>query len=384
MPSGLLWATCNVGANAPEEYGDYFAWGETSPKDEYTEDNCSTYEKQINDISGNAQYDAARANWGGKWRLPTKSEMQELEDKCTWEWMTQNGVNGYKVTGPSGASIFLPATGDRSRSSLYDTGIGGYYWSSTPHESDANGAYKLSFHSGWRGYLYMYSSSRNYGYCVRPVLEDSSAEVKVKAELEKTRKALAEALDAAQPKEKTIKDGHEYVDLGLPSGLKWATCNIGARAPEASGDYFAWGEIKTKKSFSESGSLTYGKKKYSIEIAGNSQLDAARANWGGSWRMPTKYECQELIDKCKWEWVAVNRVNGYKVTGPNGNKIFLPATGYRLWSLRYLAGSNGYYWSSAPNGGDGNNAYYLYFDCDDHCMRSNLRYVGRSVRPVLE
>ena len=160
----------------------------------------------------------------------------------------------------------------------------------------------------------------------------------LKAELEKTKKALEDALKqketskpAAQPKEKTIKDGHEYVDLGLPSGLKWATCNIGARAPEASGDYFAWGEIKTKKSFSESGSLTYGKKKYSIEIAGNSQLDAARANWGGSWRMPTKYECQELIDKCKWELVTVNcvnGVNGYKVTGPNGNNIFLPATGF--------------------------------------------------------
>ena len=85
LPSGLKWATCNVGASKPEDFGNYYAWGETSPKDEYTEDNCSTYEKQINDISGNAQYDAARANWGGKWRLPTKSEMQELRYKCTWE-----------------------------------------------------------------------------------------------------------------------------------------------------------------------------------------------------------------------------------------------------------------------------------------------------------
>ena len=216
----------------------------------------------------------------------------------------------------------------------------------------------------------------------------SSAEVKaLKAELEKTRKALAEALDAAQPKEKTIKDGHEYVDLGLPSGLKWATCNIGARAPEASGDYFAWGEIKTKKSFSESGSLTYGKKKYSIEIAGNSQLDAARANWGGSWRMPTKYECQELIDKCKWEWVTVNGVNGYKVTGPNGNNIFLPATGYRFGSSLCDAGSDGSYWSSTPLDYNTINAYALGFSSDildmdylDYYDRS----IGHCIRPVSE
>lgn len=228
--------------------------------------------------------------------------------------------------------------------------------------------------------------------------KDSSAEVKaLKAELEKTKKALAEALEqieklknketgkpAAQPKEKTIKDGHEYVDLGLPSGLKWATCNIGARTPEASGDYFAWGEIKTKKSFSESGSLTYGKKKYSIEIVGNSQLDAARANWGGSWRMPTKYECQELIDKCKWEWVTVNGVNGYKVTGPNGNKIFLPATGYRDGSSLSYAGSSGGYWSSTPNESNANYAYYLYFSSVNHSMGNFNRYAGRCIRPVSE
>ena len=168
LPSGLLWATCNVGANAPEEYGDYFAWGETSPKDEYTEDNCSTYEKQINDISGNAQYDAATANWGGKWRLPTKSEMQELINECTWEWMTQNGVNGYKVTGPSGASIFLPAAGCRYGSSLTYAGSRGYYWGSTPHVSNSFSAYYLFFFSDIHGMCNYY---RYYGRSVRPVLE---------------------------------------------------------------------------------------------------------------------------------------------------------------------------------------------------------------------
>ena len=228
---------------------------------------------------------------------------------------------------------------------------------------------------------------------------ESSAEIKalqaevnaLKSELEKTKKALTDALKqketskpAAQPKEKTIKDGHEYVDLGLPSGLKWATCNIGAIAPEASGDYFAWGEIKTKKSFSESGSLTYGKKKYSIEIAGNSQLDAARANWGGSWRMPTKYECHELIDKCKWEWVTVNGVNGYKVTGPSGASIFLPAAGGLNRSTLYNAGSAGSYWSSTPDESDAGGAYYLRFSSGELYMHDYGRNCGRCIRPVSE
>ena len=82
LPSGLKWATCNVGASSPEDYGDYFAWGETSPKAEYTWENSVTYGEQMSDISGNAQYDAATANWGGSWRMPTKEQMEELVEHC--------------------------------------------------------------------------------------------------------------------------------------------------------------------------------------------------------------------------------------------------------------------------------------------------------------
>ena len=129
----VKWATCNVGATSPEDFGHYFAWGETSPKDEYTEDNCSTCGKQMSDIAGNAQYDAATANWGGDWRMPTKAEQEELLNNCTWTWTTQNGVNGYNVKGPNGNSIFLPAAGSR-KSSLYGAGSGGGYWGSTPYD----------------------------------------------------------------------------------------------------------------------------------------------------------------------------------------------------------------------------------------------------------
>ena len=163
----VKWATCNVGATSPEEYGDYFSWGETSPKAEYTEGNSLTYGKDMSDISG--IYDAATANWGGTWRMPTFDELNELRKRCTWTWTTQNGVNGYKVIGPSGASIFLPAAGGRSRSSLYDAGSCGFYWSSTPNDNEEDDeAGRLDFVGG-NQYVNYYS--RCYGRSVRPVVE---------------------------------------------------------------------------------------------------------------------------------------------------------------------------------------------------------------------
>ncbi len=164
----VKWATCNVGANKPEEYGDYFAWGETSTKSSYTSDNSKTYGKTMNDISGNSSYDAATANWGGSWRMPTRAEMQELKDRCTWTWTTQNGVNGYKVKGPNGNSIFLPAVGYRGGSSLNYVGGYGSYWCSTPDESSSYGACILCFYSSDH---VMYDYFRYDGRSVRPVLE---------------------------------------------------------------------------------------------------------------------------------------------------------------------------------------------------------------------
>lgn len=164
----VKWATCNVGASKPEDYGNYYAWGETSPKAEYAWVNSITYGEQMSDISGNAQYDAATANWGGSWRLPTKAELEELNNKCTWNWTTQNGVNGYKVTGPNGNSIFLPAAGFRGESSLYHAGGNGYYWSSTPYESGSRIAYYLDINSSGHGVFDFY---RCFGPSVRPVSE---------------------------------------------------------------------------------------------------------------------------------------------------------------------------------------------------------------------
>ena len=180
----VRWASYNVGANSPEEYGDYFAWGEISPKDDYT---LQTYQywtdydgdgylgadecAEFDDISGNPQYDAATANWGSFWRMPTAEEIVELRDRCTWDWITLNGVNGMRVTGPNGNSIFLPAASYRSEWSS-SVGSEGCYWVPTLFY-DINEAYSLCFKSeglysyidGWAlGYRY-------YGLSVRPVIE---------------------------------------------------------------------------------------------------------------------------------------------------------------------------------------------------------------------
>lgn len=171
-------------------------------------------------------------------------------------------------------------------------------------------------------------------------------------------------------------NGHEYVDLGLPSGLKWATCNVPINNPDAYGEYYAWGEIKPKSDYNESNSEVEG-------WEGNSQYDAATVNWGGTWRMPTKEELKELVDECTWEWMTHDNINGYKVTGPNGNSIFLPAAGYRYNSSLHNAGELGFYWSSTTDDKDYcKDVYFLGIDESGRYLASGAVFYGRSVRPV--
>ena len=177
-------------------------------------------------------------------------------------------------------------------------------------------------------------------------------------------------------------NGHDYVDLGLPSGLKWATCNVGASRPEDYGDYFAWGEIKTKSEYTDENSLTYGKD--IGNISGNSQYDVASAQWGSSWRLPILAEIEELEEQCTWKWIAIDGHKGYRVIGPNGNSIFLPAAGYRSYTNVYEQGSYGAYWSGTLFEGGSNNAYCLYFDDGGVGWSDHYRGYGHSVRPVSE
>ena len=185
LPSGLLWATCNVGADTPEAYGDYFAWGETQPKDTY---NWSTYQycngsyNTLTKYCNNSSYgyngftdnlttllpedDAAAANWGGNWRMPTKEEFQELYNNTTVTWTQQNGVNGRLFTASNGNSLFLPAAGFRSSSSLYNAGSRGRYWSSSLHTDGPREAWRLLFYSD---NCVVSIDIRYDGFTVRPV-----------------------------------------------------------------------------------------------------------------------------------------------------------------------------------------------------------------------
>ncbi len=187
LPSGLLWATCNVGANSPEDYGDYYAWGETKTKSEYSSDNYthrrsiihrftkynidSDYGNVDNLTTLTASDDAATANYGDKWRTPTAEEWQELRGDCEWTWIdnyNNTGVAGYEVKGSNGNSIFLPAAGGRNNDNLYDAGSYGYYWSSSLCSVFPGYAWGVYFGSG---YVYRDNNFRCCGQSVRPVCE---------------------------------------------------------------------------------------------------------------------------------------------------------------------------------------------------------------------
>ena len=383
LPSGTLWADRNVGADSPEDYGDYFAWGETEPKSTY---NWSTYKwcqgsndtmtkyctksnygtvdnKAVLDLED----DAAYVNMGKDWRMPTETQMSELKSKCTWTWTTQNGTKGYKVTGPNGNSIFLPATGYRNGSILGNAGSVGYYWSASLNESYPYNAWYLYFLSGYHGADY---SARYYGHPVRAVVSTVNEE----------------------PASVVNK-----VDLGLPSGTLWADRNVGADSPEAYGDYFAWGETEPKSTYNWStykwcrGSeetltkycyeSTYGTvdNKTVLDL----EDDVAYVNMGADWRMPTYDEQVELITKCTWTWTTLDGVKGHKVTGPNGNSIFLPAAGYRSDSSLIHAGSYGYYWSASLTESSPRGVLVLYFSSGYHESHGYYRYSGRTVRAVV-
>ena len=173
------------------------------------------------------------------------------------------------------------------------------------------------------------------------------------------------------------ENGHQYVDLGL--SVKWATCNVGTTKPEGYGDYFAWGETRSKSYYNGS-SYTYYDNPTTLPLS----ADAARANWGGKWRMPTIDEFEELRNNCTWKWTTQNGVNGYKVTSnSNGNYIFLPAAGYRDLGSLYGAGDYGYYWSSSAYGSNySTTALYLYFYSTWKDRKNDYKAAGRSVRPV--
>ncbi|MCQ2188572.1 MAG: hypothetical protein MJZ00_01465 [Paludibacteraceae bacterium] len=180
---------------------------------------------------------------------------------------------------------------------------------------------------------------------------------------------------------------HEYVDLGLPSGTLWATYNIGATKPEEYGWYFAWGETEPKEVYNN---ITYklGEDftKYNFNDGLTTLLpedDAATANWGSEWRMPTNEEQRELVEECQYQMTEVNGVYGAKFTGKNGNSVFFPAAGTRTGSGATSVGNYGLYWSSSLDEEDEGYARFLGFYEDEAYWGDYGRFLGFPVRAVL-
>lgn len=421
LPSGTRWAPYNVGASSPEEYGDYYAWGETETKTVYTWENYLYFTdkngngkpwsiiggkaktdlgeiKDIgNDISG-TMYDVAHVKWGGDWKMPTKAQYQELVDKCKWTWWTaQNNQKGYKVTGPNGNSIFLPAAGFRDEDmDVARAGFRGGYWSSTRDEVTFQNSYLLRFKEYDAFELNpvlhdVFANSLRYGRTVRPVTNVKPKQPTTESTEQTSSLPIEKNLTENTPV--IIISGHNAVDLGLPSGTKWADRNIGSSSPADYGDYYAWGETKTKKNYNAKTYKNYVDKNKNGEYDYNEMIDrgsdisgtdhdVAYMKWGGSWKMPTKAQWEELMDYCTWTLTAQEGHQGYEVTGPNGRIIFIPAAGLQgeFYGADRSIGRDLEYWSSTQN----NNGTYCVSSSVELGLVQRSVIFGLSVRPVTE
>lgn len=436
LPSGTMWATHNVGATNPEDYGDYFAWGDIVPNKEYywwettawvyTENGHiyfikyntdSEYGEVDNKLELDPEDDAAYVNWGSEWRMPSSAQINELVANCTWEWTQVNGVNGQLVTAPNGNTMFLPAAGSCLGYNLNDVGTYGHYWgrdlyAQTPTMIHPTYAVKLYMASGA---LQCSAANRDFGYPVRAVHVSTivqtgdcmrgDADTDGDVDMDDLATLINYLLINQWPEPEPIE---YYVDLGLPSGTLWATRNVGANKPEDYGDYFAWGETETKDIYwwrnyqwvevdgtSHMTYIKYNTKENLGPVDNKTELDpeddAAFVNWGPEWRMPNWEQIHELLENCTWEWTQKNGVNGELVTGPNGNSIFLPAAGIRLdYDLDY-AGERGSYWGRSlqilgtsvviTGNGDGF-GFDSEFDPENYIQGGGSRCIGCSVRPV--
>ena len=336
LPSGNLWAECNLGASSPEAYGDYYAWGEVEPKQEYTYPNHKWYKEgapslgftKYNNEDGKLtledEDDAVIQKLGNGWRTPTLADFRELTNQkyTTIKKTTLNGVVGYQITSKKNKkSIFIPCAGfkqdkpqTREISSSEEVAI--CMTNLRRIDDKVFNAWSFAFQDDR---IARYGKRRPDGISVRPV------------------------------KGPGVPVPNNCVDLGLNSGLLWAKCNMGTTDPKQLGDYYAWGEISpNKKEYYSSNYKHFKIESYEIKVIKYNEKDgkevleleddAARANIGAGYRIPTKEDWEELLEDCKWEAFTTTlpeivdpsqtkAIARWKVTGPNGNSIVLPMTG---------------------------------------------------------
>ena len=338
LPSGNLWAKCNLGASSPEAYGDYYAWGEVEPKQEYTKSNHKWYKEgapsqgftKYNNEDGKLtledEDDAVIQKLGNGWRTPTLADFRELTNQkyTTIEKTTLNGVAGYQITSKKNKkSIFIPCAGfknsekPQTRAISDDESVAVCMTNLRRIDNMVYNAWTFAFQNDRIG---RYGKRRPDGISIRPV------------------------------KGPGVPVPNNCVDLGLASGLLWAKCNLGTTVPTEIGDYYAWGETSPKKKYYSDNYkhfkidggikvLKYNEKDGKTVLDLND--DAARANIGAGYRIPTKEDWEELLEDCKWEAVTTTLpvimdpsqtkvIARWIVTGPSGNSIVLPMTsGFR-------------------------------------------------------
>ena len=354
LPSGNLWAKCNLGASAPEAYGDYYAWGEVEPKQVYTNSNhkwykegapslgFTKYNNEDGKLSLENEDDAVIQKLGNGWRTPTLADFRELTNQklTTIKKTTLNGVAGYQITSKKNKkSIFIPFAGfkndkpqTREISSSEEVAI-----CMTNQRRIDNQVFNCWTFAFEQDRIRRYGKRRYDGISIRPV------------------------------KGPGVPVPNDCVDLGLASGLLWAKCNMGTTDPTELGNYYAWGVTSTTKKYYNAYYKHYKTDEYGSikkilkynEEDGKTVLDleddAARANFGVGYRIPTQEDWKELLEDCKWEAVTATLpivvdpsqkkiIARWKVTGPNGNSIVLPATiGFRCDGIHDATDMNTYY-----------------------------------------
>ena len=405
LPSGTLWATMNVGALKPSDYGQYFQWGDmvgyaaeqigtgdgkkkfANDWSDYKWGKKSNFTKYtIPGATLDLEDDAAHVNMGGDWHMPSKKQCQELLDNTISAWTTSDSVSGVTFTSKKDASksIFIPAAGIVQDSSFDRRGSGGIIW--TTIMGSVNVSYGLFFDSDHTG---ISKNVRRNGLSVRGVIGSL---------------------------EETI-NGYTYVDFGLPSRTKWATCNVGASKPTEYGKYFQWADTQgyTKEE------IEAGKKKFASDWSDyklnpshdgktftmytnlgdklDLKDDAAHANMGGDWHMPTPEQIEELFENTTTAWTTSDGVSGLMFTSEEYDSIaiFIPAAGYAIEGTVEDTGKTGGVWSSMLNrtkneseedeGADGDGidgAESIYIDSEYGGGSSyDPRYSGLSVRGVI-
>ena len=339
MGLSVKWASCNVGSTSPEEYGDYYAWGDVN---NYTGDNYSYIWTPVLLPSGR---DVAHVKYGGNWRMPSLSEIEELIDpqKTIMQSEELNGVAGLRIQSrTTGNSIFLPFSGAGADGTEM-CGSMGHYWSATGCSREK--AYYFYVSENGPDKAVAFRNNRANGLSVRAVFGND-----------------------ALPRPES-----RYVDLGLQSGTLWANCNIGADNPEESGNLYAYSETSPKENYSsENYSPDYG-------------VDPVTRLLGSDWTLPSYEQFQELYDYCGYESILVGGQYVDVLTGPNGNILGLPKTGYMAGDELYDRGKLGYFWCKPLSSSSNTWSFWAWWGTlyeEDDANWSLKGYYGLAYRPV--